>query len=265
MSTKNNKIHLFVNNDKYYFIDIKTKKVIREFVFTDFLIDLYEDNYKLTEEKTFLFDSDNTSYILKLLPNENSFNNLKDNIETLKSFINLLYNTSEETYKIWGNMLAKITTIEYSIISDIKLENDLLMPVEVYSFTSYQDFILFTIFKTMSSNIKFNKCKNCGKYFVPTTKSNEIYCTRIYKNNRTCRDIGYENSVKYDELAKKYRNAYKTQNAKKQRYKAIKNIDEQFSKWAANAKEMYKLCKEKKIDFEEFSAWLKENQDWINK
>ena len=49
MSTKNNKIHLFINNDKYYFIDIKTKKVTNEFVFTDFLIDLYEDNYKLTE------------------------------------------------------------------------------------------------------------------------------------------------------------------------------------------------------------------------
>jgi len=265
MSTKNNKIHLFINNDKYYFINIKTKKVTNEFVFTDFLIDLYEDNYKLTEEKTFLFDSDNTSYILKLLPNENSFNNLKDNIETLKSFINLLYNTSEETYKIWGNMLAKISTIEYSIISDIKLENDLLMPVEVYSFTSYQDFILFTIFKTLSSNIKFHKCKNCGKYFVPTTKSNEIYCTRIYKNNKTCRDIGYENSVKFNEITKTYRNAYKTQNAKKQRNKDIPNIDDKFYNWASQAKEMYKLCKQNKISFEDFSKWLKNNRDWIDK
>jgi len=265
MNTKNNKIHLFINNDKYYFIDIKTKKVINEFVFTDFLIDLYENEYNLSEDQTFLFNHTNISYILKNLTYEVFFKNLYNNILILKNSIDSLYSFSKETYKILGDTLAKINSIEYSIISGIKLENDLLMPVEVYSFTSYQDFILFTIFKTMSSNIKFNKCKNCGKYFVPTTKSNEIYCTRIYKNNRTCRDIGYENSVKYDELAKKYRNAYKTQNAKKQRYKAIKNIDEQFSKWASNAKEMYKLCKENKIDLEEFSRWLKENQDWINK
>ena len=31
---------------------------------------------------------------------------------------------------------------------------------------------------SFSGPIYINKCKNCGKYFVPTSKSNEIYCKR---------------------------------------------------------------------------------------
>lgn len=67
------------------------------------------------------------------------------------------------------------------------------------------------------------------------------------------------------EITKLYRNAYKTQNAKKQRNKDIANVDKLFSNWASEAKKMYKLCKDNKIKFDELSKWLKDNQDWINK
>lgn len=224
-------IHLYINGDKYYILDIDRKKIIEEFNLSNFLIELFE-NYDAS-----------VAYLIEFILNNNS----------------------ELLYKILGDELSKIGTIECKIISDIKIDNDLLMPLEVYTFKSYNDFVLFTIFKASSSNIQFNKCKNCGKYFVPTSKSNEIYCTRTFRNNKTCRDIGYDNSVQADEVSKTYRNAYKTQNAKKQRNKDIPNIDEQFSNWVSQAKEMYKLCKENKIKLKEFSKWLKDNQDWIDK
>ena len=148
------------------------------------------------------------------------------------------------------------------IFSGIEIESDLKMPLEVYTFESYNDFILY---RAAALNIQFNKCKNYGKYFVPTTKSNEIYCTRVFRNGKTCRDIGYELSVQSDEITKLYRNAYKTQNAKKQRNKDIANVDKLFSNWASEAKKMYKLCKDNKIKFDELSKWLKDNQDWLNK
>jgi hypothetical protein len=231
MSKELNQIHLFINDNKYYLLDIDKKTVLKAFNLSDFLIELFE--------------SDNVS------------------IKYLIEF--LLDNNSESLYKVLGNELSKIGPIKYRIFSDIEIDDDIQMPLEVYSFKSQHDFILFTIYKAAASNIPFNKCKNCGKYFVPTTKSNEIYCTRVFRNGKTCRDIGYEISVQSDEIAKIYRNAYKTQNAKKQRNKNIPNIEKQFSNWASQAKEMYKFCKDNKIKLDEFSKWLKDHQDWISK
>lgn len=231
MKEESKQIHLFINDNKYYLIDIDKKTVIRVFNLGDFLIELFEDT------------DTSVKYPIEFL--------LNNNVETL--------------YKVFGDELSKIGPIKCRIFSDIKIDDDLHMPLEVYSFESYHDFVLFTIYKAASANIQFNKCKNCGKYFVPTTKSNEIYCTRVFRNGKTCRDIGYEISIQSDEITKLYRNAYKTQNAKKQRNKNVANIDKLFSNWASQAKEMYKLCKDNKIKLDELSKWLKDNQDWIDK
>ena len=41
-----------------------------------------------------------------------------------------------------------------------KIENDLQMPLEIYTFKSYHDFILFILYRAAALNIQFNKCKN---------------------------------------------------------------------------------------------------------
>lgn len=224
-------IHLYINNDKCYLIDIEKKTVTKEFNLGNFLIGLFEGT------------NASQKYLIEFLLN----------------------NHADLLYKALGNELSKMGPFKCRIFSGIEIESDLKMPLEVYTFESYNDFILFILYRAAALNIQFNKCKNCGKYFVPTTKSNEIYCTRVFRNGKTCRDIGYELSVQSDEITKLYRNAYKAQNAKKQRNKDIANVDKLFSNWAFEAKKMYKLCKDNKIKFDELSKWLKDNQDWINK
>lgn len=231
MNNNEKSIHLVICNNKYYYFDMEKETITNEFSLSDFLIDLYEKDY----------------------------NHLSKSIELL------LNNSTKEFYKKFGDMLSHIGTIECKIFYGKEIKKALNQPLEVYSFKSYHDFVLFVIYRAASSNIHFNQCKNCDRYFVPTAKSNEIYCTRIYRNNKTCRDIGYENSIQSDAISKAYRNAYKTQNAKKQRNKDIPNIDEQFSEWVSSAREMYKLCKDNKIKLDKFSKWLKDHQDWINK
>lgn len=272
MNNEINKINVFIHDNKYYFLDIKKKTVIKDFNLSDFLISLYEDDFvnhtidtSVSIDTKFKNISDIENFLIYNERLLNKIDNLKNSYNSLKYYTDILLSNSKDLYKVFGNALSDMDSIEYSIVSNIKLENDLSMPLEVYSFSSYNTFILFTIFKVLSLDIKFNKCKNCGKYFVPTAKSNEIYCTRTFRNNKTCRDIGYENSVQSDEISKAYRNAYKTQNAKKQRNKFVHNIDEKFFNWAAEAKEMYKLCKDNKIALDEFNKWLKEHQDWIGK
>ncbi len=224
-------IHLYINNDKCYLIDIEKKTVTKEFNLGNFLIELFEGT------------NASQKYLIEFLLN----------------------NHADLLYKALDNELSKMGPFKCRIFSGIEIESDLKMPLEVYTFESYNDFILFILYRAAALNIQFNKCKNCGKYFVPTTKSNEIYCTRVFRNGKTCRDIGYELSVQSDEITKLYRNAYKAQNAKKQRNKDIANVDKLFSNWAFEAKKMYKLCKDNKIKFDELSKWLKDNQDWINK
>ena len=224
-------IHLYINNDNCYLIDIEKKTVTKEFNLGNFLIELFEET------------NASQKYLIEFLLN----------------------NHADLLYKALGNELSKMGSFECRIFSGIEIESDLKMPLEIYTFKSYHDFILFILYRAAALNIQFNKCKNCGKYFVPTTKSYEIYCTRVFRNGKTCRDIGYELSVQSDEITKLYRNAYKTQNAKKQRNKNIANVDKLFSNWASEAKKMYKLCKDNKIKFDELSKWLKDNQDWINK
>lgn len=33
------------------------------------------------------------------------------------------------------------------------------------------------------------KCKNCGKFFVPDNRVDELYCNSIYENNKTCKEV----------------------------------------------------------------------------
>ena len=268
MDKELNIINVAIKDNKYYFLNLENQTVIQQFDIRDFLIEFSEKNY----EQLSLDFPKKVSNNFKDITNVKDYlfynmylNNKKYENQNLKLLMDILFTNSPELYDVLGEKLSEITDIKYSIVSGINLENDLSVPLEVYSFSSYESFALFTIFKALSLNIKFNKCKNCGKYFVPTSKRNEIYCTRIYRNNKTCRDIGYENSVKADDIAKAYRNAYKTQNAKKQRNKDIEGINEMFSIWATKAKEMYELCKDDKIQLKELKKWFKDHQNWIDK
>ena len=79
---------------------------------------------------------------------------------------------------------------------------------------------------------------------------------------KTCKELSYEIKLQNDEITKTYRNAYKTQNAKKQRNKHIKGINERFKEWVVNAQEQKKQCVEKNISLEDFKKWLKDNDNW---
>ena len=34
------------------------------------------------------------------------------------------------------------------------------------------------------------KCKNCGKFFVPENRSDELYCSNIFENGKNCKEVG---------------------------------------------------------------------------
>ncbi len=117
----------------------------------------------------------------------------------------------------------------------------------------------FCVYQVIKTKIQINKCANCGKYFVPYSKSSEIYCSNPYKGNRTCKQIGYENKIKSDEFMKVYRTAYKTKNATKNRNIANNtHAGEYFNEWVTKAKQKLEEAKAGKISLEKFKEWLKQ-------
>lgn len=91
------------------------------------------------------------------------------------------------------------------------------------------------------------------------------YVITFIKIGKTCKELSYEIKLQNDEITKTYRNAYKTQNAKKQRNKHIPDIENKFKNWVSNAQKQKQLCTDKVISLEDFKQWLKDNENWYLK
>ena len=109
-------------------------------------------------------------------------------------------------------------------------------------------------------------CANCGKLFIPRNRSDEIYCDNVFRNGRTCKQIGGELKANTDEAFREYRKIYKTQNARKQRYKqgnrGIKNIDNLFERWSRLASETLRRCQNGEITIEDMKSLISSDK-WI--
>lgn len=60
---------------------------------------------------------------------------------------------------------------------------------ELY-FDSLHSYFSFLIMKFLSSKHRVVRCGCCGKFFIPKTKRETLYCDRIVKNERTCKQVG---------------------------------------------------------------------------
>ncbi|HBH94354.1 MAG TPA: hypothetical protein DDX91_01275 [Ruminococcaceae bacterium] len=71
---------------------------------------------------------------------------------------------------------------------------------ELY-FDSLHSYFSFLIMKFLSGKHRVVRCGCCGKFFIPKTKRETLYCDRIVKNERTCKQVGP--SQKHLDTAKK--------------------------------------------------------------
>jgi hypothetical protein len=131
---------------------------------------------------------------------------------------------------------------------------------EHYIIEDIVSYCMFALVKMDNLNIPIRECQNCGYFFIPSSRSDEIYCDRIIKNGKSCKDIGYENKILSDPFSKAYRTAYKTKNAYKLRnIKNTPGVEKKFADWTQKAKEKLSEGLEGKISIEDFTKWLKED------
>jgi uncharacterized OB-fold protein len=137
------------------------------------------------------------------------------------------------------------------------------MPVrEVYDINSVQDWFRYEFMYLAKGNVLYKQCKNCGRFFIPSGRSDSEYCERIdTASGKTCKEVGAINTFakkhENDEIHQAYTKAYRRMDSRKRTMYISKK---EFSEWSKTAREKRKLCEEGQITLEEFQTWLDESK-----
>lgn len=134
--------------------------------------------------------------------------------------------------------------------------------IPALKFQSLKSLVRFSLISIIKDKKPIRKCRNCGLYFVPRNRTDEIYCDHVQGNGKTCKEMGYEIKIKDNAVISEYRKIYKTQNARKARNRHIPNIDNRFIAWANQSKAILSSCKQGLISVEEMRMKL-ESKSWM--
>lgn len=108
-------------------------------------------------------------------------------------------------------------------------------------------------------NIYIKRCKNCNKYFL-SNKNNAVYCNNIYENNKTCKQVGSNNTqkkkIEKDPLIAKFRHIQQTKCTYAKRHADITNYKKDYEEFMKIGNRFKSNIKKGKATKEEFDKWL---------
>lgn len=145
-----------------------------------------------------------------------------------------------------------------------KLMNHIRFPkfVEInYAFGSIAQILELEFTKMLEQDVRFRKCKRCGRYFIMKGNYDTRYCDRIAPGEtRTCQDLAaqenYKRKVEDDPALPIYSKYYKRY-AARVKVRQIKETD--FKKWKYRAMTKRNECSDGKISPEELIVWMEES------
>lgn len=130
--------------------------------------------------------------------------------------------------------------------------------------TSLKDFVASSIFYFFQNGFRFNRCANCGRFFIPLSRSDELYCDQPspQDGHRSCKQYGSErlwyDKLKQDEAAKLARNIYSAKQMLVRRNPDIVGYKKMFDYFKIERKKWEALVKSGKKSKEEYVSWLNE-------
>lgn len=134
----------------------------------------------------------------------------------------------------------------------------------VYTIGKLDALLFLELSKICENNIMIKKCKNCGKYFIPESRTDEIYCNRISPQNAqmNCKEYGskklWYDKLKSDEVAKLSRNIYMAKQMLVKRNPDIQGYKKMFEYFKTERKKWESLIKSGEKSNEEYITWLNE-------
>jgi len=123
---------------------------------------------------------------------------------------------------------------------------------------SIDDMLELELTKMLEQNVRFRKCKRCGKYFIMKGNYDTNYCDRIAEGEtRTCQQLAALENYKAkiaDNKAVPIYNKYYKRYAARVRVHQLK--EDEFNKWRYQAITKRDECNDGKITPEEYIDWM---------
>lgn len=285
LNFKNKMPNNISQNDEYnIFKDLnETNEILKEYILTEnvktFTLD-YLKTY-LSEIKEFIrlidiyCDSSNNSIYKNLKVNEKLFvynvlenpilsfayplSKVEPKIKIDKKYMNI------NDFK--SNYMNKETTQNDSNFKNI-ISNHVDNNIELfttYKITTIKELLIITFIELLKNKIPIRKCKNCNMYFIPKSRSDEVYCNRIspQKSNKTCKEYGskqfYRDAVKSNHVKKAHYTTGQYFRMKIKRCSSDKEknkLEKIFDTYKINYEKQKKKYNNNKISEEEFVNWI---------
>lgn len=154
---------------------------------------------------------------------------------------------------------------EFNILESLHTKNMLLSMSDTHKSNDLSSIcyaILEELVKTPNYPIK--KCQNCKMYFIPTSKTDEIYCDYPKENSKPCRDLGafqsYTERLKQNKAMGEYRRTYQQKFMQVRKDKSNTKLVEDFETWKKQAKEKINNMKKGKLTENEVYEWIIQNK-----
>ena len=134
-----------------------------------------------------------------------------------------------------------------------------------YSFSCsdiIQSFIIELLEMAEMDTIEIKKCKNCGKFFVPENRSDELYCGNIYENGKTCKEVGHfrkkQKLMKENDDLRIYRNVYQKLLLRTRRNPNNSEYEKDFKDFKEKNLELKEKINNNELTQEDYMKWLNE-------
>lgn len=134
----------------------------------------------------------------------------------------------------------------------------------VFALDHLDTLLISSIYYFFLNGFCFKRCKNCGKFFVPLSRSDEMYCNNVSPQDqmRTCKEYGSQklwyDRLKSDEVAKLARNIYSAKQMLVRRNPDIVGYKKMFDYFKLERKKWETLVKSGEKSKEEYLSWLNE-------
>ena len=208
--------------------------------------------YNLNGEKGFEEASANSKFIANIIKHKSDVYRYANKIEVILDS----YSSKDDDY----------SSVSYENIVN-KLENGELLIKKHNVYTSERlSNILYVILEQIVQvpNLPIKQCQNCGKYFIPSSRQDEVYCEFPDEKGKTCKEKGaiqtYKKNLESIPALLEYRRSYQKKIMIVSRNKENKELKKEFDKWKKEAQEKIKLFKQGKLEEDVLYNWIIENK-----
>lgn len=132
----------------------------------------------------------------------------------------------------------------------------------IFALISFDKLLISSVYYFFLNGFRFKRCKNCGRFFVPLSRSDEMYCNSPSPQDkaRSCKEYGSQklwyDRLKNDEVAKLARNVYSAKQMLVRRNPDILAYKEMFEYFKAERKKWERQLKSGEKSRDDYLAWL---------